>query len=42
MLDQMFTYLTGAPVYVLVAVIAVAGVALYMRWKKGQDGGTDV
>ena len=39
MLDNMFSYLTGAPVYVLVAVIAVAGVALFMRFKN-KDGGT--
>lgn len=38
-MEEMFQYLTGAPVYVLVAVIAVAGVALWMRFKKGD--GTD-
>ena len=39
-MDQIFSYLNTAPVYVLVAVIAVAGVALYMKMKN-KDGSSE-
>lgn len=36
-MEAVFEYLNGAPMYILIAVIAVAGVAVYNKMKN-KDG----
>jgi hypothetical protein len=35
-MESVFEYINTAPVYVLVAVIVAAGVALYYKYKNGE------